>query len=94
MTLDIDPAAVRAAWSHGVDADLELGSARRRTNAAGSADLDAVSDCVADAAADMRGVLDVVRAVVAEHGTGLEECMTTFETTDHQNAGEFDALRR
>ncbi len=94
MTLDIEPAAVRAAWSHGVDADLELTAARRRTDDAGSADLDAVSDCVADAAADLRGVLDVVKAVVAEHGTGLEDCMRTYELTDHQNAGEFDALRR
>lgn len=94
MTLDIDPGAVRAAWSHGDDADLEMVAARRRTTAAGSADLDAVTDCVADAASDMAGVLDVVRAVIAEHHDGLEACLATYAATDHESAGEFDALRR
>ncbi|MDP2773679.1 MAG: hypothetical protein Q8O61_08985 [Nocardioides sp.] len=94
MTLDIDPAAVRRAWSHGVDADLEVAAARGRTTAAGSGDLDAVTDCVADAASDMAGVLDVVRAVITEHHTGMESCLATFAATDRQSAGEFDALDR
>jgi len=94
MTLDIDPTAVRQAWSHGDDADLEVAAARRRTHAAGSADLDAVTDCVADAASDMAGVLDVVRAVIAEHQTGLESCLATYAATDRESAGEFDALNR
>lgn len=94
MTLDIDPAAVRQAWSRGHDADLEVAAARRRTTAARPADLDAVTDCVADAASHLAGVLDVVRAVVAEHHRGLEGCLATFAATDHASAGEFDALTR
>lgn len=94
MPIEVEPAAVRAAWSHGQDAAIELDTAAGRTQAAGGFDLDAVSDVVADAAADLHGVLDIVRAVVDEHGTGLEDCVRTFEATDGHSAGEFNALGR
>ena len=48
---------------------------------------------VSDAATDLAGVLDVCRALVAEHGTNLEGCLTTYAATDHASAGAFHGLR-
>ncbi|KQW45216.1 hypothetical protein ASC77_20815 [Nocardioides sp. Root1257] len=93
MTLHVDPAAVRRAWLHGVDAGVEVTAARRRTSAASGTDLATVASVVADAAADLAGVLDVCEALVTEHGTNLEACLSTYETTDHTSAGAFDGLR-
>jgi hypothetical protein len=93
MSLHVDPHAVRRAWLHGADADAELTSARRRTTAAAGTDLAGVAAVVGDAAADMAGVLDVCHALVSEHATNLEACLTTYDTTDHTSAGAFNGLR-
>lgn len=93
MTLHVEPVSVRAAWLHGVDAGSEVRSARRRTPAAAGHDLVTVAEVVADAAADLAGVLDVCDALVAEHGTNLEACLATYAATDHASAGAFHGLR-
>ncbi|GAA1763378.1 hypothetical protein GCM10009795_007470 [Nocardioides hankookensis] len=93
MTLHVDPDAVRRAWLHGADAGAEVTAARRRTSAAAGTDLATVAAVVADAATDLAGVLDVCEALVSEHATNLEACLTTYETTDHTSAGAFDGLR-
>ena len=93
MTLHVDPAAVRRAWLHGADADSEFSTARRRTPDAAGTDLAGVAGAVGDAASDLAGVLDVCRALVSEHSTNLEACLTTYETTDHASAGAFHGLR-
>ena len=93
--IHLDPPAIRATWqAHGQDADAELRSARGRTHSAGAHDLDGVSTTVRDAAGDVRGVLDVVLAVLAEHQDGMEACIADFETSDGRSAGSFDALAR
>ena len=91
--LHVDPDAVRRAWLHGVDADAEFTAARRRTSAASGTDLATVAAVVADAASDLAGVLDVCEALVAEHSTNLDACLTTYDTTDHTSAGAFHGLR-
>jgi hypothetical protein len=93
MTLHVDPAAVRRAWLHGADAGAELSSARRRTPAAAGTDLAGVAEVVSDAAADLAGVLEVCQALVSEHGTNVEACLTTYDATDHTSAGAFHGLR-
>ena len=95
LMIHLDPPAIRTTWqTHGTDAAAELRSARARTDAAGGHDLDGVSDCVLRAARDVRGALDVVLAVLDEHATGMEACVTDFETSDGNSAGSFDALAR
>jgi hypothetical protein len=93
MTLHVDPGAVRRAWLHAADADAEFDAARRRTPDAAGTDLAGVAAVVSDAAADLAGVLDVCRALISEHGTNLEACLTTYATTDHTSAGAFHGLR-
>jgi hypothetical protein len=93
MTLHVDPAAVRRAWLHGADAGAELTSARRRTSAAAGTDLAGVAAVVSDAATDLAGVLEVCQALVSEHGTNVEACLTTYDATDHTSAGAFHGLR-
>jgi hypothetical protein len=93
MTLHVDPAAVRRAWLHGADADSELTAAKRRTSDAAGTDLAGVAAVVSDAATDLAGVLDVCHALVSEHGTNLEACLTTYDATDHTSAGAFNGLR-
>ena len=93
MTLHVDPDAVRRAWLHGSDADSEFLAAKRRTPEAAGTDLGGVAAVLSDAATDMAGVLDVCHALVSEHGTNLEACLTTYATTDHASAGAFNGLR-
>ena len=93
MTLHVDPAAVRRAWLHGSDADSEFLSAKRRTSDAAGTDLAGVAAVLSDAATDMAGVLDVCHALVSEHATNLEACLTAYATTDHNSAGTFHGLR-
>jgi hypothetical protein len=86
---------MRAAWtSYGNDARDEFDDAHGRCEAAGAHDLDDVSATVGEAARDMVGVLDVVLAVLEEHRVGMEECITDFENSDGNSAGEFNALTR
>lgn len=86
---------MRAAWSaYGDDAADEFGNARSQCPAAGEHDLDDVSATVRDAADDMAGVLKVVLAVLADHHSGMEDCLTDFENSDGNTAGEFNALTR
>lgn len=93
--IELRPAAIRTAWTaYGEDARDECADARSRCSAAGSHDLDDISATVRDAASDMEGVLDIVLAVLEEHRVGLEECITDFENSDGNRAGEFNALTR
>jgi hypothetical protein len=86
---------MRAAWTaYGADAGDEFGDARGRCQAAGAHDLDDISATVRDAADDLSGVLDVVLAVLDEHRVGMEACITDFENSDGNTAGEFNALTR
>ena len=86
---------MRAAWTtYGDDAGDEFGDARGRCQVAGAHDLDDISATVRDAADDMSGVLEVVLAVLEEHRVGMEECITDFENSDGNTAGEFNALTR
>jgi hypothetical protein len=93
VTLHVEPEAVRRAWLRGVDAGSEVRNARRRTTAAAGTDLAGVASTLADAAADLAGVLDVCDALVTEHGSGVEACLTEYAATDHASAGAFDGLR-
>lgn len=86
---------MRAAWTaYGDDAGDEFRDARSGCPDAGAHDLDDVSATVRDAADDLQGVLDVVLAVLEEHRVGMEECITDFENSDGNSAGEFNALTR
>ena len=86
---------MRAAWNtYGDDARQEFDDAHGRCEAAGAHDLDDISATVRDAADDLLGVLDVVLAVLEEHRVGMEECITDFENSDGNTAGEFNALTR
>jgi hypothetical protein len=88
----IDPAAVRSAWSHGEDADLELGTARYRVDAATDADLGPVSDVVTAAADRLGGLLDSARSLLAEQGRGLEASVSSWEDGDGRTARELGTL--
>ncbi len=94
MTIFLDPQGLRQAWQHGTNAGAELTTAGERTSAAAGTEMGDLTVCLADAAADMRGVLEVAAAVVAEHGTNVEACITEFMATDGRSAGEFRALAR
>lgn len=86
---------MRVTWAaYGDDAADEFRDARNRCPAAGNHDLDSVTGTLSDAADDMAGVLRVVRSVLTEHQDGMEDCITDFENTDGNSAGEFNALGR
>ena len=86
---------MRAAWTaYGEDAADEFRDARSDCPGAGAHDLDDISATVRDAAADLKSVLDVVLAVLEEHRVGMEECITDFDNSDGNSAGEFNALTR
>jgi len=94
MTVELDPAAIRAGWHYGDNARAEVQDALTRTgDAAGNAVGD-LAGTLADAAGDMEGVLRVVRGVIDEHRTGTERCIADFEATDGTSAGEFHGLAR
>ena len=86
------PRAVRRAWLHGADAGSELRAARRRRRTR-QAPPGRRRRRPRDAATDVAGVLDVCHALVTEHGTNVEACLTTYDATDHTSAGAFDGLR-
>ncbi|MEO5665840.1 MAG: hypothetical protein ABIR39_21435 [Nocardioides sp.] len=93
--IELRPTAMRATWTtYGEDAADEFRAARNDCDDAGAHDLDDASATVRDAASDMLGVLDVVLAVLEEHRVGMEECITDFENSDGNRAGEFNALTR
>lgn len=94
MTIFIDPQRLRQSWQHGSNAGAELTAAGERTDAAAGTQMGDLATCLGDAAADMRGVLEVAAAVVTEHGTDVEACIDEFVTTDGRSAGEFHALTR
>ena len=86
---------MRAAWTtYGDDAGDEFGDARTRLPGGWRPRPRRRPATVRAAASDMSGVLDVVLAVLEEHRTGMEECITDFERTDGNSAGEFNALTR
>jgi len=88
------PAAVRQGWRPAGDADDEVVEARGRITDACGAGMGELADTLGDAGSDMRGVLTVVSAVIAEHSTNIESCIATFEATDGREAGEFHGLAR
>ena len=90
----LEPSAVRSGWQHAVNADAEITDARGRIAEAAGSGMADLATCLADAASDMRGVLEVVSAVIAEHGRGVEACIADFQATDGQSAGEFHGLAR
>lgn len=93
MTIQLNPTALREAWKNATHADDEIGEARLQVPAARGTDLEDMAGCVTDAADDMDGVLAVVEAIIAEFGTGVENCITTWQNTDHNATGGFNALR-
>lgn len=92
--MHLDPAAVRQGWQHATNADAEVADARGRIAQAAGSGMADLADTLADAACDLRGVLDVVSGVIAEHGTNIEACIADFRATDGQSAGEFHGLAR
>lgn len=92
--MHLDPAAVRQGWQHATNADAEVVDARGRIAEAAGSGMADLADTLSDAASDMRGVLEVVSAVIAEHGTNVEACIADFRATDGQSAGEFRGLAR
>lgn len=92
--MHLDPAAVRSGWQHAVNADDEIADARGRIAEAAGSGMADLAGCLSDASSDMRGVLEVISAVIAEHGTNLEACIADFQATDGQSAGEFHGLAR
>ncbi len=89
------PAAVRSGWQHATNADAEVRRRPRPDRGRGRARHGRPRrHAVSDAASDMRGVLEVVSAVIAEHGTNVEACIADFQATDGQSAGEFHGLAR
>ncbi|MBC2931984.1 hypothetical protein [Nocardioides sp. zg-1228] len=94
MTIELDPAAVRAGWHYGDNARAEVQDGLDHTGEAAGHALGDLADALADAAGDMEGVLRVVRGVIDEHRTGTEQCIADFEATDGSSAGEFHGLAR
>ncbi len=92
--MHLDPTAVRAGWRNAARAEEEVAEARSRIAEATGSGMADLATTLTDAGADLRGVLDVVSAVVAEHGTGVEQCIADFQATDGQSAGEFHGLAR
>ena len=92
--MHLDPGAVRNGWQHAQHADDEIADARGRIQEASGSGMGDLTTCLGDAAADMQGVLEVVSAVIAEHGTNVEACIADFLATDGQSAGEFRGLAR
>ena len=92
--MHLDPGAVRNGWNHAQNADDEIRDALGRIAEAAGSGMADLASCLSDAASDMRGVLEVVSAVVAEHGTNVEACIADFQATDGQSAGEFHGLAR
>ncbi len=92
--MHLDPGAVRNGWQHAQNADDEIADARGRIADAAGSGMGDLAGCLGDAASDMRGVLEVVSAVIAEHGTNVEACIADFLATDGQSAGEFRGLAR
>ncbi len=92
--MHLDPGAVRSGWQHAVNADDEITDARGRIAEAAGSGMADLATCLNDAASDMRGVLEVVSAVIAEHGTNVEACIADFQATDGRRAGEFHGLAR
>lgn len=94
MPIHVDPPALRRAWRHGVNAREEIADAASRTSAARGSSMAGLTACLTDAADDVAGVLSVVAAVIDEHGTGMEACITDFVATDGASAGQFDRVAR
>ena len=92
--MHLDPGAVRSGWQHAVNADDEITDARGRIAEATGSGMGDLASCLSDAAEALRGVLEVVSAVIAEHGSGVEACLADFQATDGQRAGEFHGLAR
>ncbi len=92
--MHLDPAAVRRGWQHATNADAEIVDARGRIGDAAGSGMADLADTLSDAASDLRGVLEVVSAVIAEHGTNVEACIADFQATDGRRAGEFHELAR
>jgi hypothetical protein len=94
LPMHLDPAAVRRGWQHAENAADEIADALGRISDAAGTSMGDLAACLSDAASDMRGVLDVVSAVITEHGTNVEACIADFQATDGQSAGEFHGLAR
>ena len=94
MTVVMRPDAVRAGWAHADDAAAEVRSARGRVADAAGHDLGDLAETLADAAADLDGVLAVVLGVLDEHHGSVEACIGDFLATDGTSAGEFHGLAR
>lgn len=94
MTVILKPDAVRGGLVHADNAAAELRQARSRTGDAAWHEMADLADCLADAAGDLRGVLDVVLGVVEAHHASVEDCITDFLTSDSNSAGEFHGLAR
>lgn len=92
--MHLDPGAVRNGWQHAENAADEISDARGRTAEAAGSDMADLAACLSDAASDMRGALEVISAVITEHGTNVEACIADFQATDGQSAGEFHGLAR
>lgn len=90
----LDPAAVRSGWTHATNAADEVADAQGRIAEASGTVMADLARTLGGAASDMRGVLDVVSAVIGEHGTNVEACITDFQATDGASAGEFHGLAR
>lgn len=92
--MHLDPTAVRTGWRNAARAEEEVAEARSRITEASGSGMGDLASTLSDAGSDLRGVLDVVSAVIAEHGTNVEECIADFQATDGQSAGEFHGLAR
>ena len=92
--MHLEPTLVRRAWAHADNADDELRHAHGRSGEAAGVGMADLAATLADAAADMRGVLEVASAVITEHGAAVEACIADFQATDGASAGEFHGLAR
>lgn len=94
MGIVMRPEAVRSGWAYADNAAAEVRSAQGQTADAAGHDMADLAATLTDAAQDIDGVLRVVLGVIDEHHANVEDCISDFEATDGNSAGEFHGLAR
>lgn len=93
MTIRIQPAEVRGAWSLGAaEAKTDLDNTGRDLSAAQGDDMGELADDLSYAVTRPRGVTTTTSTVIGAFKTNVESCLTTYENTDQTSAGSFRAL--
>lgn len=93
MTIRIEPAGVRSAWSLGAaEARTDLGNTSEDLTDAQGTSMGDLADDLAYAVDRVRGATTTTNRVIDSFRTNVESCLTTYTTTDHASAGSFTTL--